>query len=353
LPKSAIDSLHTLTNRLLAAAPDEFNLLLNTTRELYELLVHVTALDTDAPAHRDNNHLQTGKAIGTTWAAMCIQDLLRTKKFMDGVYHAVLYLQQAQPGKKIHVLYAGTGPFAALVLPLTARFTSDELQFTLLEVNEGSYECLQSTLAAFELQDYVNGMYCTDATAFRVPAGVHVDILLSETMQHALIKEPQVAILMNLLPQLPGDCLLIPEKIILEAVMVNDRNNTRQKLGEPVDDSDVQYKLGDIFELNREIILSSSPVADISNHNFPSITVDVPPGIIKNFRSLTIQTTIHVFQTDVLLPAQCALTLPLALEDLSSHPQTTQVQFRYVTGKNPGLQHMLIPGYQMNEMISE
>lgn len=333
-----IHLLHPVTNRLLDAAPNNYAELLQATKDLYELLVNVSALDTEATAHRVNNHLQTGKAIGTTWAAMCIQDLLRTKKFMDGVYHAVQRLYQQQPGRTIHILYAGTGPFATLLLPLTARFASDALQFTLLEVNATSYDCLRRTMTAFQLQGYVREMHCTDATTFRMQDDMPVDILLSETMQHALIKEPQVAIVMNLLPQMREECLLIPEKITLHAELVNESKVTRQKLGESLSVDEVRYKLGNVFELSRQTIMSLPAHHDIPGYRFPLTTIYIPSAAINNFPKLVVQTTIQVFDNDVLLPDQCALTLPLPLANLSGDPQTDHVQFTYVTGINPGLQ---------------
>lgn len=339
---SPLHALHTLTNRLLDAASDDYAVLLNTTRELYELLVKHAALDPEAIANRNNNHLQTGKAIGATWAAMCIQDLLRTKKFMDGLYHAVTRLHQENSGRSIHILYAGTGPFATLVLPLTARFGSDQLQFTLLEVNETSYQCLQRTIDVFQLDPYVHDTCCTDAATHIINTDAPVDILLSETMQHALIKEPQVAIVMNLLPQLPPGCLLIPENIILEAVLVNQSKRTQWKMGHAMAEEETIYKLGRVFEVNKDTILKQVQATDIPHYEFSPVKVEIPSMIIPRFPTLQILTTIRIFQTDQLLPDQCALTLPLTIADLSaSFPK--EIIFKYVPGTTPGLACSLFP----------
>ena len=47
---------------------------------------------------------------------MCVDDIMRTRRFVRGVYHAMADMLNAREGK-INLLYAGTGPFAMLVLP--------------------------------------------------------------------------------------------------------------------------------------------------------------------------------------------------------------------------------------------
>ena len=62
--------------------------------------------------NREDIHLANGKALGTSWAARCVDDIIRTKKFVAGVYQAVQKLLNEYPEKTVHILYAGTGPFA-------------------------------------------------------------------------------------------------------------------------------------------------------------------------------------------------------------------------------------------------
>jgi len=112
----------------------------------------------------------------------------------------------------VHVIYAGTGPFAALALPVMLRFAPEAVQFTLLEVNPWSFEKLQLVIRELGLGPHVKLAECCDATAWRVP-DESVDIVISETMNRALQKEPQAGIMLNLSRQLDDSVIFIPESI--------------------------------------------------------------------------------------------------------------------------------------------
>ena len=214
--------LQSITNRLLDAGKYDYQGLFNLSKEYYDFLVEVINLDPEAEQNRSNRkYFDNGYAIGLTWAAMCIKDIMRTKKIVDGLYQAVCDVHKTNGGKPVHILYAGTGPFATLVLPLTARFTSRELQFTLLEVNEDSYNCVIKLFNTLNLDDYIQHSEQVDATKWILPIDLEVDIFLSETMQKALKCEQQVAICMNIIPQLSREALMIPENIVLKAALIH------------------------------------------------------------------------------------------------------------------------------------
>ncbi len=64
--------------------------------------------------------LSTGIAIGPAAAISCLHDTWRTVKFLRGIYRAIRDLQARFAKTKIHVVDAGCGPLATLVLPLCA-----------------------------------------------------------------------------------------------------------------------------------------------------------------------------------------------------------------------------------------
>lgn len=142
---------------------DNYGDLFNEADALYQLLLTVSGLDPDETISREDIYLPEGKALGPIWAARCVKEFMRTKRFLSGIFKAVKEAQKRFPGTQLHILYAGTGPFATLILPLTTAFSSREICFTLLEINPHSIECLRRTLKAFEIEDYVNDIVCCDA----------------------------------------------------------------------------------------------------------------------------------------------------------------------------------------------
>ena len=80
----------------------------------------------------------TGISLTTNYAADCLKDTIRTVRFLRGLDDAVK--DQLEKGsRKVHILYAGTGPFATLALPIMNKYSADKVTFTLLEINKNSF----------------------------------------------------------------------------------------------------------------------------------------------------------------------------------------------------------------------
>ncbi|MEZ0487890.1 hypothetical protein [Fibrella aquatica] len=330
-----LDRLHLITGKLLDSAPDAYGDLWTLTRQLYDLLFELTALDPDQDSNRQSDQfLTTGRAVGLTWAAMCIHDLMRTKKFMDGLYKAVLDKQKAAPGAPVHVLYAGTGPFATLILPLLARFTSQQVQFTFLEVNPESFHCLTELVALLGIGPYVRHFHLTDATTWQAATDEPVAILVTETMQRALKNEPQVAICLSLLPQLSPETILIPEEISLKLGLVS------YQLSDQLTPAVIR-PLAEVFSLTKSTVLGNAAAYRKIGipYYFPETTFIVPPQLVDDSSQFTLLTDIVIYQDVVLGYNESGLTtahpLKLATEDVPA-----SLTFRYQVDKTPGLELM-------------
>jgi hypothetical protein len=104
--------------------------------EMKSLFKTIAELDDQDPNFTKDVHHETGKAIGPRWAELCIDDMMRTKRFSKGAYHAITEtLKHKKDGKPVTLLYVGTGPYATLVMHLTTKFKPEELQFIFVEVN--------------------------------------------------------------------------------------------------------------------------------------------------------------------------------------------------------------------------
>jgi predicted RNA methylase len=177
-------------------------------------------------------HIKTaqGNAIGTFWAANCVREIFRTQRFSRGLYTAVSDAL-IRNKKTVHVLYAGTGPFATLALPVMMMFKPEEVQFTFLEINPDSIDILKSVIDSLDLHAYIKDIHQCDAAVWDVSSS-GVDIVISETMYKALSAEPQVAIMLNLASQLPRETVFLPEEIKVSICKWNQRDKEPEKLKE-------------------------------------------------------------------------------------------------------------------------
>jgi len=325
--------IHSIINRILDAEKNAYGELFTACDELYEALLQVTGIDISEDSNREDSLLDSGSAIGLTWAAMCIKDHNRTKRFMDGITEATGDMLKTTAGRAVHILYTGTGPFATLMLPLIARFSEQQIQFTLLEVNDTSFNCLQKLVGTLQLEKYIRRIEKTDATNWKLPSNETVDIFICETMQQGLRTEPQVAICMNIIPQLQSATIIIPEQIILKAALIDLGERMKRKFGNKSSGNDV-HLLDTIFTLNKEMILQQ---ADEASTVFPETTIAIPPEVAASHPFLYLLTDIVVYKQEKLLIDQSPLTLPLKLADLSQY-LPAKIKLQYHTGKKPGIQ---------------
>lgn len=159
--------------------------------------------------------LSQGIAINPKLAAQCFTDYLRTHRFMLGTYLCVLN-QLNQKTKPIQILYAGTGPYATIVLPLLYLFSEEEISITAIEINENSYTAANSLIGKLKKGKYFDSFLLTDAITYTTDK--KFDIVISETMDKALTREPQLAIFSNLVTYLASNGSLIPECIKVDLV---------------------------------------------------------------------------------------------------------------------------------------
>lgn len=321
--------LQQITQVLLAEELD-YALLQQAALDYRALLTKHSLFKTQAEEAKTDIHLESGKAIGSTWAALCIDDLLRTKRFVKGVYEAVKSL--LDEGKaSVEILYAGSGPFATLVLPLTTIFREDQVRIRALEINPASGQHLKQLIGALGIEGYFRSIEQVDASCYQIPNANEIDILLSETMQRGLEKEPQVAIMYNLVPQLREDVILIPEKIELSL-------GTLRYQGQPP--TQVVYNsIINIFSLDKERILKQRAI-DLADGSlqFPSRQYQITRPEFPASHRLALFTQITVFGQEELGPGESGITLPIPLSALQQiEKEEFVVEWAYEMGSNPGM----------------
>ena len=322
-------SQHTDDDRLSAAATRLYSMCSSVTR------IDESSIDTDTVETRPPN----GHAISPEDAARCVLDYSRTSKFLRGIHAAIVEAQKRFPNTTLEILYAGCGPFAPLAVPLTSRFSSNEIQFTLLDIHKRSLDAAQRIFQAIGLTCFVREYIHGDATSYVHHSPVH--LIITETMQRALEKESQVAITFNLAPQLRQGGIFIPEKICVDACFYNSR--TEFQLPEIFDKSTsslesrevnrTRINLGQILELT---------AADLHGRTdevcLPTVELDIP-GEANESLGLMLLTKVKVFESVVLDEYESGITYPVILHDFSWTKRGTGIEFVYSLGAQPGFRH--------------
>jgi hypothetical protein len=141
---------------------------------------------------------------------------LRTAIFIRGLRDAIGEAGRRFPGERIDVIYAGTGPFAVLALPLMT-ILSPNVRFTLIDCHEESLRSVRTLVDYFGFERFVRAIIGADASVYKHRATVH--IVVAEIMQQALGVEPQVAVFRNLGTQLCANGILVPERVTVDLVL--------------------------------------------------------------------------------------------------------------------------------------
>lgn len=292
-----------------------------------KLLTQQNQLISSSEETRTDIELDTGRAIGTTWAARCIDDLVRTKRFVKGLYEAVRQVLNEKEGPVV-ILYAGTGPFATLALPLTTLFREDQIQIRALEINPISCQCLSRLLVTLDVEGYFESIEQVDASNYQIPQADTIDILLSETMQRGLEKEPQVAIMYNLVPQLRQNILMIPEKIELSigTILYSEESSLQ-----------VEYQsFFPVFRLSADGIRKHQFSG--KNLTFPTRQYKLTKAQLAHSKNLVLLTHISVFGREKLTPGESGITLPVKLPRLQQlGKKEVIIELAYAIGNNPGM----------------
>jgi len=274
----------------------------------------VSVLDQNDP----NIYLDSGKAISPSQAAHCLLEMKRTAVFIRGINEAIKEKINTRPGQKVRILYAGTGPYAALVSPLLVLYSPTQVHIDLLEINPVSLQSAINVLNGLHLNDFVDNVFCADASTFITTNSY--DIVISETMQAALKKEPQVAIMQNLIPQLSQHTVFIPKQIFVDAALIS-RGQCNQETG--LMENLERIELGRVMTVYRLHLNSAQYLSTV-----------LLAGAFGACKTLKMFTTIKVYGNHVLSENDCSLNIPYKLCDVFGM-EGKILDFWYEQGKAP------------------
>lgn len=269
----------------------------------------------------ENIYLASGKAISPSQAAHCLLEMVRTAKFLRGIDQAITDLLNNSPSLPIQILYAGTGPFATLLTPLLLLYDSNKIRVDLLDINSISLDSAKAILKQLGLFSFVDEVICADASSFKIEKSYK--LIISETMQAALKKEPQVAIMQNLIRQSKPDMVFIPESITLSMAL------TSNTFSRDTVDSTGHYSrvdLGEVFTVSKH---------SLNTEHFRKV-LRIPESL-SSATQLKVYTEINIYGNHRLIENECSLNLPVKVTNVDGS-EGDDLECRYVMGGEPHIE---------------
>ncbi len=200
--------------------------------QLVDYLCEITDLDMTPSICIDDGATITsqGKAVSMLVAARCASEYMRTQVFLRGVYQAIQ--DQLSKIDSIDILYAGTGPFGLLLIPLLPLFRPDQVRVTLLDIHAESLSALDSLIDELGVRDRLVEISCIDILQWAPAEGQRFNLIISETMKAMLVQEPQVSIFAHLSPYLAEQGRLVPEQVIIRGWLLSGAAAEPESIGE-------------------------------------------------------------------------------------------------------------------------
>jgi hypothetical protein len=330
------ESIKGITDEILC---DEINYqsLRNKLQDFKLLLLGLTKLDSYEPINRADIYNENGISLNTTDAAMCVVDIMRTRQFVRGIFDAVKQVQ-SKKSFPVRIMYAGTGPFATLILPLLTKYRSDELQLILMEVNDETRTYLDRLIVKLGLEEYVEKIISEDASKYKLDEADKVDILISETMQHGLVKEQQVPIMLNLVNQLDDDVIVIPQKIKLDLALMNTSTDLMFN-----NEVELRFKfLKTVLEFDKTFMLNHEKKKGPKNRIELCKELQFKEEGDVSYDKLVMLTSIQVFGEEWISVDSSSLTIPKTICKLDRTNESKKViSMDYVIKELPDFEYEL------------
>jgi hypothetical protein len=276
--------------------------------------------------------LKNGIALSIKNAADCIKDYKRTACFLRGIHKAIIECIKRFPNTELNILYAGCGPYAPLLLPLLSLFKPEDINVTLIDINQSSIDSIKNIVVELGYEAYISSSIVANAIQYKHPDDTPLHIVITETMFHALTKEPQVAITQNLAPQLIDGGILIPEEINIalgysffsKEPFLNQYNSTYHITNFP--NQNIKRKsVAPLLSINKD---ENNSIIDSSQYYFESEWYSIPKNYTET-PDICIYTYIKVFDVFQLQYEDSLITNPYCLTSLYNLQNYCRFKVKY------------------------
>lgn len=254
------------------------------------------------------------------------KDVLRVNAYIKAIDQAIKNLRRTFEGQ-LHIVYPACGPFAPLLLPLIAYYhqqdlyDESELCVSLIDMQQGAAISLEYLIQELDISQYINGIYCQDATGFISELPIHMVVL--EAMQHGFSREGHFSIARYFANTMEKDGVLIPEEVSVRAVLAigqEEFNEQWEVSGKIVEEQhmlqeyiDKRIELGEVLRLNLTSLRSLTEMKlDADTALIECNTLDIPQ-IEKNASKqiLLLCTRINTYGEEYIGEYDSGITHPL------------------------------------------
>lgn len=295
------------------------------------------SLDETGP-NKARKHIESvvsgGVALSPLGAAVCVDDYLRTMRFIKASYHAINELQTRFPGQRINILYAGSGPYATILTPILPFFNEHEIGVTLLDINSYSLQAVESLLSSLELYNRIDATICDDAVTYKHASELPLHMVISETMFYALTREPQVAITLNLAPQIVENGILMPEQISIDLKQaffakelfwdLTDKNpEAKLEAYKPYEHEPIA--IGNVFRIGKDHLFSETVK---TSGRFESEWFQTPSDFTVR-PDICLFTTVSLFGDIAINSSQSSITNPFCIQSIYNLKQGSSFRLIY------------------------
>ena len=313
-------------------------------RALHHHFSEITGI-TGMSKGKGNEHLTqkiNTASISANGAARCMlaREDVRTLFFFRSLVEAISEVHHKKTGLPVNILYAGCGPYATFLTMVAPLFTPQDIQFTLLEINEVSFQAAKKLINKTGLSKYVSEFSHANAVEYKVRAQKHFDILISETLNFGLHGEPIVPILLNLLPQLPKDVIVIPENVWLDIAFVKTRdlpNGSASDLRKL--DIEIPFWKTTVFELKKG--LQNQLASAEEKDHCEKISINLPE--LKDYDFLAVFTKVVVYKNYIIKTAESDFTEPIVERLTDEEKNSRRMEVAYYLKPIPELKYFFVP----------
>lgn len=286
-----------------------------------------------APANYGNTMsitLDGGIALSSQHAIDCLHDVIRTTRFIKGVYLGILDAQKKFPNTQLEIVYAGSGPAATLIIPLLHLFKENELSITILDVNETSINSVNAIVDYLGFSNFFGNILLQDAITYTHPKGNPLHMVISETMDKGLTVEPQVRITQNLAAQLHPEGILIPEEIrVTHAYSFFSKQYYFDIYQDNIPKDRTVKTVGD-----RHLFSIDKNISEIPHFTFESDFIRKPETFVEA-PDLVVYAEVFIYKENVLLKSDSLLSNLYCLNSLCNI-EAENFKLRYVASGIPG-----------------
>ena len=275
--------------------------------------------------------LTGGVALSPLQAANCTLEHIRTVRFIKGTHLAILELLKRFPHEQLNILYAGTGPFATIILPVLSLLPKTSVSLTLLDISSQSIASVKSLFHHLDFNSFVAEILHADAITYTYSSSKKLHMVISETMFEALNREPQIAITANLAKQICKGGIFIPEQINIDLLYADFNSEPNLQIS---NESDLILSNTSFKE---RVVLAKSVLSLDLDNNFSDCgqeKIHYTPWFTTSSLSFSVPdlclfTTVKVWDHVVIHSSQSTITNPVCISSFHTLNQFGSFRLYY------------------------